>query len=312
MPKLTMTYGLPASGKSTWARAQVVQSCGQTKRVNMDLLREMLDGGEFSKKNEKYMQSVRDQIIEDALTEGYNVVVDDTNLHPKHEEMLRALAARLRGVTFAIQDFTDVPVEECIRRDLLRPVSVGEKVIRQMHRRYLTITVEEAPPPPRVEGAPRAIIVDIDGTVAKMNGRSPYDYDRVDEDLPNTRVIQVVYDWFLQRRRYNNEGSKILFCSGRRGSDVCRERTLAWIRREMPWLYGHDFELFMRPEFEVDPKSGNQRLDNRKDSIVKKEIYEREILGKFNVDYVLDDRRQVVDMWREQGLLVLQVAPGDF
>jgi hypothetical protein len=59
--------------------------------------------------------------------------------------------------------------------------------------------------------------------------------------------------------------------------------------------------LFMR-------KSG----DYRKDSVVKKEIYERHIKEDFNVEFVLDDRDQVVKMWREQGLVCLQVAEGNF
>ena len=57
----------------------------------------------------------------------------------------------------------------------------------------------------------------------------------------------------------------------------------------------------MRPE-------GN----NEKDSIIKKRIYEDHIKGKFNVEFVLDDRNQVVEMWRELGLTCLQVAEGDF
>jgi hypothetical protein len=52
--------------------------------------------------------------------------------------------------------------------------------------------------------------------------------------------------------------------------------------------------------------------DMRKDSIVKEEIYRQEILGRYNVWLVLDDRNQVVDMWRNLGLRVLQVAPGNF
>jgi hypothetical protein len=52
--------------------------------------------------------------------------------------------------------------------------------------------------------------------------------------------------------------------------------------------------------------------DMRKDSIVKEEIYRQEILGRYNVWFVLDDRNQVVDMWRLLGLRCLQVAPGNF
>jgi hypothetical protein len=52
--------------------------------------------------------------------------------------------------------------------------------------------------------------------------------------------------------------------------------------------------------------------DVRKDAIVKGEIYEKNINGKYNVLFVLDDRNQMVEMWRGLGLTCLQVADGDF
>jgi hypothetical protein len=61
-------------------------------------------------------------------------------------------------------------------------------------------------------------------------------------------------------------------------------------------------EIFMRPE-------GN----NEKDSVIKKRLFEQHIRGKYYVDFVLDDRDQVVKMWRhELGLPCLQVAEGNF
>jgi hypothetical protein len=59
--------------------------------------------------------------------------------------------------------------------------------------------------------------------------------------------------------------------------------------------------LFMRP-------AG----DTRKDSIVKREIFDAEIAHRWRVIGVFDDRRQVVRMWRALGLTVFQVAEGDF
>jgi hypothetical protein len=55
-----------------------------------------------------------------------------------------------------------------------------------------------------------------------------------------------------------------------------------------------------------------QTDDNRKDSIIKEEIYDAHIRGKYNVLFVLDDRDQVVQMWRSLGLTVLQCNEGDF
>jgi hypothetical protein len=52
--------------------------------------------------------------------------------------------------------------------------------------------------------------------------------------------------------------------------------------------------------------------NNEKDSIVKRRLFEDNIRGKYYIEYVLDDRNQVVDMWRNMGLTCLQVAEGDF
>lgn len=43
-----------------------------------------------------------------------------------------------------------------------------------------------------------------------------------------------------------------------------------------------------------------QSKDFRKDSVIKSEIYEAEIKGKYFVEFVLDDRDQVVDLWRKE------------
>jgi len=56
-----------------------------------------------------------------------------------------------------------------------------------------------------------------------------------------------------------------------------------------------------------------KHTDTRKDSIIKKEIFDEHIKGKYFVRFVLDDRNQVVDMWRQDlGLPCLQVYYGDF
>lgn len=138
-----------------------------------------------------------------------------------------------------------------------------------------------------------AIIVDVDGTVALNNGRSPYDWSRVSEDLPNKPVIAVV-------EAMARTGVKVIFCSGR--SEECRPDTEKWLAEHLSGIgcvgWGG---LFMR-------KAG----DYRQDFIVKAEILEREILPNYNVVVVFDDRDSVVKMWRQLGLTCLQVAPGKF
>ncbi len=91
MATVTICKGLPASGKSTWAKEQVAKRPGEVKRVNKDDLRAMLDGGHWTKNNEKFVENLRDHIILSAIRDGKQVIIDDTNLHPRQEAAIRAL-----------------------------------------------------------------------------------------------------------------------------------------------------------------------------------------------------------------------------
>ena len=113
-----MYRGLPGSGKSTTAR-QYLADHPDTKRINKDDLRRMLDNDLWSRENEKFVLHRRDDIIRRSLEDGYNVIVDDTNLAPKHEARLREIALDFKA-EFEIKDFTDVPIEVCITNDLKR------------------------------------------------------------------------------------------------------------------------------------------------------------------------------------------------
>jgi len=139
---------------------------------------------------------------------------------------------------------------------------------------------------------PQVVIVDIDGTVALRlgeNARSPFHFHRVGEDAPNPPVIAVV-------QALAQAGNKVVFLSGR--DEVCRTDTLTWLKRHVGLA---DFELYMR-------KAGDQR----RDSTVKRELFEAHLAHR-EVLCVIDDRDQVVRMWREElGLTCLQVAYGDF
>ena len=132
MGDLLMLKGLPASGKTTYARDAVSRSMGEVKRVNKDDLRKMLDNGTWRKESEELVIEIRDQICRTLLRAGKTVIVDDTNLHEKHEEQLRQIAED-EGVAFGTDErFLTVSVEECVRRDVQRRDSVGEDVIRDM------------------------------------------------------------------------------------------------------------------------------------------------------------------------------------
>ena len=282
MKTLYMTIGLPASGKTTWAKQTMFEHPGAYKRVNKDDIRSMVDNGRWSRDAEKLVLKIRDSVIAMALADGKHVIVDDTNLAPKHKARLRELAL-IHGAAFEEVDFTGISVDECVERDRKRPNYVGERVIRDMWNQFL------APVAPKVlvnPSLPWCVIVDIDGTVALMNGRGPFDWHSVHTDTPNGPVCHLV----------RGIQDKVVFVSGR--DAVCRTAT-------EQWLFDRDLiggcDLFMRPEG-----------DMRDDRLVKEEIYRQEIEGKYNVRYVLDDRDKVVRLWRSLGLTCFQVAEGNF
>jgi len=306
MPTLTITRGLPGAGKTHWARAYVAEDPAARVRVNRDNLRSMLHNGAHIVPNaagnatgtEPSVRAARNALIRTLLDRGLDVVCDDTNLPQRSARELRALA-QMHGAEFAVHDLRDVPLETCLERNAARPGrQVPEHRIRQMHHKYIASGDrlgplpdepghDRAPYTPPAE-APTAYIVDVDGTVALMGDRSPYDGSRVKEDKPNDPVVQLVQTLYLA-------GHEIVFCSGRK--EYCRADTEAWLTEHVG-VPGS--VLHMRADG-----------DNRKDSIVKLEIFDREIRHRYRVLGVLDDRRQVVEAWRSIGLTVFQVAPGD-
>lgn len=292
MKKVIICKGLPGSGKSTWAKEQVQNSHCKIKRVSKDDLRAMFDNSKWSRNNEKFILDMRDQCIKNILMDGEHVIVDDTNLAPKHEAHIREL---VKGIAEVEVKFFDVDVEECIRRDSTREKKVGEKVIRDMYEQYLKPAPEIYKPDPSL---PKAIIVDIDNTIALKGNRSPFEWSRVGEDIKNEPICTLIGE-LCGHHALKQDILTVLFCSGR--DSICRPETEKWLEENIKWPRGMDSQLFMRPE-------GN----NEKDSIIKKRIFEENIRGKYNILWVFDDRDQVVDTWRSLGLTCLQVADGSF
>lgn len=136
-----------------------------------------------------------------------------------------------------------------------------------------------------------AIICDLDGTLALLGERSPYDASRALEDSLNFPVSNIL-EVYTHQNLYSVD---VILISGR--EDKHRSQTEEWLKKHQI-VYK---QLFLRP-------TG----DRRPDTVVKKEIYEREIKDKYDVLFVLEDRDKVVRMWRDEGLACLQVAYGDF
>lgn len=291
MKKVIIMKGLPGSGKSTYAKQLVKENPNSCKRINRDELRLMFDDGYTSKGNEKFIKQVRDLLILKALEDGKHVIIDDTNLSETNITRISQLVHQHNtthndDVQVEIKEM-NTTLQECIERDSLREKKVGEKVIREMHRQFFSnaddrYQAQEAT-------LPKAVVCDLDGTLTLLNGRSPFDASTCDKDLPNQPVVNVI-------KLYQSQGYKIIFCTGR--EDKFRKPTETWLSNH---------------EVKYDLLLMRATKDLRKDSIIKREIYDNHIAGKFYVEFVLDDRNQVVNMWRDElRLPCFQVYYGDF
>lgn len=131
----------------------------------------------------------------------------------------------------------------------------------------------------------QAIICDLDGTLALLDGRHPYDPETVANDRLNEVVALIL----------KRVDKPTFFVSGR--FEKYRQETEDWLKKHKIKYKA----LFMR---------ANE--DHGKDTDLKQYFYHQFFKGKYEVIFVLDDRNRVVKMWRDLGLVCLQVAEGDF
>ncbi|MER5709163.1 MULTISPECIES: AAA family ATPase [unclassified Streptomyces] len=306
MPVVHVMTGLPASGKTTAARALQAAAEGRVRRVNLDDLRTMLDVPApergRSHTHERTVLDIQDAAVRAAVDDGFDVVVDNTHLTPHIPKRLKAAVVG-RPVTFVVHDFTDVPVDECVRRDAARERPVGEEIIRILADKHAKATrggwrltaewlaggpgagTPYVPDP----SLPSAVMCDIDGTLALRGDRGPFDFKRCDLDLLNVSVRDAL------RAFRKAESDRIVLLSGRSEDD--RVMTEEWLARHgVPYD-----ELWMRA-------SG----DGRGDDLVKAELFDAHVRHRYAVRVSLDDRDRVVALWRRMGLPTWQVNYGNF
>lgn len=306
MSKLTIIRGISGSGKSTWARQQngVVISRDDYRH---NLLFPDIPSEEYYKadketfsRRENMITVMTEGAIANLLKSGFDVIVDNTNVEWKYVKAFAKIGYRY-GADVEVKVF-DVPLTVACDRDFHRAQAggrgVGHEVITKQYDRFkhtksmILEPVAPVKPYNGTPGKPKAFLVDIDGTLAHMRDyRKPYQWDKVHLD----DVDEVIADIVNSLKETNACDYEVIVMSGR--DESCREQTEAWLDKHGIW---YD-ELFMRPE-------GDMRPDN----IIKAELFDTHVRDNFDVQFVLDDRDQVVEMWRRMGLTCLQVAPGDF
>jgi len=270
--KAWVTVGISTSGKTFWASQQ------EAVDINRDWIRFNIicpgtdwSSYKFSKKKENEVTLIQEQMVMDALSKGQDVIISDTNLNPVTRDKWITLLTDI-GYDVEIKEF-EVSLETAWKRDSVRKNGVGHSVIYSQYQKWLEYKGRKTYTPDT--SLDKAVIFDIDGTLAQMNGRSPFDWDKVGTD--DSRVFIVEMARFYKHLKYD-----IIVVSGRDG--VCKGLTEEWLDCNMVPFD----EFFIRPEG-----------DTRKDTVVKEEIFWRDIAPKYNVLGVVDDRPSVVRMWHE-------------
>lgn len=123
---LTLTIGLPASGKSTWAEGLRQEFPDRVRVVNRDDIRAS-NGTRFEDGDEQYVAQVRDFMIDHLLVLGYDVICSDTNLSPKVRRRLAQIAKRRKAEVIETS-FLHVPLETCLERNNIRHWEGDDKV----------------------------------------------------------------------------------------------------------------------------------------------------------------------------------------
>lgn len=302
MAKITLMVGISASGKST--KAKLLAEKTGALIINRDKLREMLFG--YTEENvnlyyklpdlylkENQITSFQNYLIERALVKGNDVIVDNTNLKQSYINEFAKTFSKYE-INFELMD---VPLNVAIEIDRKRTRSVGEEIIKRQFNNLniLKKNFDFKPIIPRQieifndRLKPRAIIFDIDGTLALKGNRSPYDLSKVGEDQLNEPVaksLEALFDY----------GSEIIICSGREGTQECEDLTTKWLKDN-----GIEYSFIMMR------KEGDMRADY----IIKEEMW-RKICEEFYIEAMFDDRNQVVNHARKLGFTVFQVNEGDF
>lgn len=305
MSKIIVLQGPPACGKSTRAQELLVKY-GFDKAVIVcrDSIREAC-GEYWVTSRENYISDVEEFSVKNALARDLIPIIDATNLNPKTVEKWKKLAEEYKAEIEWIEVVE--PYKVALQRDSNpdRKRPVGKKVLRNFYMKYyphLIAPMTDERQMIEFTSKPKAIIVDIDGTIALRDGRSPFDYEKVYTDKVDHRMAHLLKS-LADECEYT-----VFFVTGREDIGNCRQKTSDWLNDNIYPVRGHNgfvpvdnWRLLMRAEG-----------DHRPDDVVKKELYENRIAPWYDVVIVFDDRDKVVKMWRDLGLLCGQVYYGDF
>jgi predicted kinase len=296
---LTLLIGPPGSGKSTYAKTLIgAWNPGfEPAYINQD-----------SQGPNRHFQ-----LFEEAVKQGRKIIVDRMNFNKQQRERYISLAKKA-GYEVNVIILCETP-ETCLERMLKREnheTIKDEKNARSALQTFLT----KYEPPEESEGISSikriypegekrpCIVVDLDGTLCDVEHRRHFVrrpqgekkdwgsfFKGIPEDKPNQWCVELINKFSI--------GYQIVFATGR--DENQKKATVEWIKQNIGLNLDWGYKLFMR-----------HRNDSRQDSLVKEILLDFEILPRYKPLFMVDDRKQVVDMWRRRGFVCLQCDEGDF
>jgi predicted kinase len=299
-PQILILVGAPGSGKSSFAK-YFLRTETHWVRVSRDDFRAMqYEGTRASDQTEMIITAAIDASINAFLLKKLNVIIDATHCKMEYINQIITKFNHLASIQFKV---FDVPYPELLERCTAReaasgkeiPVKVLDGYVKQFELLKSKFNFETIPCKPIIfepllqpNDKASAFLCDLDGTIAKANGRTMFNPtdDEVMSDSPIWPCIKVLQSLATQH--------KIIFVSGR--EDTTYEATKKWIQKYV-FTNGQDIQLLMRA-----------KGDYRRDSIIKKEILHQNILPHYNVQGVFDDRLQVVrECWNKEHIYCFNV-----
>lgn len=299
MPKLILLVGPPGSGKSTLAKKY--ESEGFV-RISQD------DQGKDGHR----------EAFSNAGREGKNIVVDRMNFNvQQRQDYLNH--GKIHGYETEILVIHENH-ETCLQRALNRIQNEGHPTIKDEKNARAALqtffTKYERPKEGEADkltfvypegDKPRVIVCDLDGTLCNVEHRRHYvrraegekkDWAGFNREIINDTLNTWCLD-IISRFSSNTVAERYriptIFCSGRNENE--RKTTITWLDKYVDFPY----KLYMR-----------HRVDSRQDAIIKEIILDFELLTRYAPYFMIDDRTQVVEMWRKRGFVTLQCDEGDF
>lgn len=297
MNKIILVQGIPGSGKSTWAKKWVEEDPIHRVRWNNDDCRKMC-GPYWIPEREDFISEIRKKFLNEAMREHKDIVIDDMNLSQKTinyyddliEEFNTFNTYKKENMYTIEYKLFNTPVEECIRWDALRPNPIGEKTIKEIHKKYSyyirdVVNKEILDKRTKIDpNLPCCVLLDIDNTISYSFNR-PWYGEEAAKEMINDKVNEQLKTLVTH---FNNV--KVIVMSGRSNGDEANT-TLAWFNSNN---IHYDASLF------------RTKGDYRKGDVIKLENYNKYIKGKYNVLAAIEDDEECVKMYQEQGIFVLQ------